>query len=224
MTEVHSFDRSTDAVGETTDGNRNLAGVLFLGLAAQFMTVIMLAAAMAPDYDFGASAISDLGVIPETALLFNASLVLVGILNVAGGYYFYRGHGKRWLLAVFVLAGVGAAGAGLVPLNVNDLHGLFALLAFVFFNVQALGSATRVSGVMTVLSVLAGALGLGFVVVMAVGDAGNTAVFGPIGHGGAERMIVYPVMLWMVAFGGYLLGSRGNGPTFETAGPDEASD
>ncbi len=29
--------------------------------------------------------------------------------------------------------------------------------------------------------------------------------FGPIGHGGAERMIVYPVMLWLVAFGGYLL-------------------
>lgn len=40
---------------------------------------------------------------------------------------------------------------------------------------------------------------------MVIGDAGNTAVFGPIGHGGAERMIVYPAMLWMMAFGGYLM-------------------
>ncbi|MFC7028904.1 hypothetical protein ACFQJ5_16930 [Halomicroarcula sp. GCM10025324] len=41
---------------------------------------------------------------------------------------------------------------------------------------------------------------------MALGDAGNATAFGAIGHGGTERMIVYPVMLWLVAFGGYLLG------------------
>ena len=33
------------------------------------------------------------------------------------------------------------------------------------------------------------------------------AVFGPIGHGGAERMIVYPAMLWMLAFGGWLMAA-----------------
>ncbi|WP_240728578.1 DUF998 domain-containing protein [Halobellus limi] len=172
------------------------------------MTVIMLAAAMVPGYDFRGGAISDLGVFPETALLFNASLILVGVLNLAGGYFFYRSHGKRWLLAVFALAGVGAIGAGLFPLDTGGLHGLSALLAFVFFNVQAIGSATRLGGVMRALAVLAGVLGLVFVVLMALGDGGNTAAFGPIGHGGTERMIVYPVMLWLVAFGGYLLGER----------------
>jgi hypothetical membrane protein len=60
---------------------------------------------------------------------------------------------------------------------------------------------------MRALAVLAGTVGLVFVGIMIVGDAGNTAVFGPIGHGGAERMIIYPVMIWLVAFGGYLLGS-----------------
>ena len=35
----------------------------------------------------------------------------------------------------------------------------------------------------------------------------NAGVFGPIGHGGAERMIVYPSMLWMMAFGGYLMAA-----------------
>ncbi|QCC49556.1 DUF998 domain-containing protein (plasmid) [Halobellus limi] len=187
---------------------RTLAGICFFALAAQFMTVIMLAAAMVPGYDFRGGAISDLGVFPETALLFNASLILVGVLNLAGGYFFYRSHGKRWLLAVFALAGVGAIGAGLFPLDTGGLHGLSALLAFVFFNVQAIGSATRLGGVMRALAVLAGVLGLVFVVLMALGDGGNTAAFGPIGHGGTERMIVYPVMLWLVAFGGYLLGER----------------
>jgi hypothetical protein len=47
-------------------------------------------------------------------------------------------------------------------------------------------------------------IGLVYVGVMIVGDAGNAAIFGAIGHGGSERMIAYPAMLWTVAFGGYL--------------------
>jgi hypothetical protein len=59
------------------------------------------------------------------------------------------------------------------------------------------------------ISWVAGIIGLVYVAIMIVGDAGNPAVFGPIGHGGAERMIVYPVMLWMLALGGYLMADRG---------------
>jgi len=59
---------------------------------------------------------------------------------------------------------------------------------------------------MRAMSLAAGVTGLLFVGVMIVGDGGNPAVFGPIGHGGAERMIVYPAMLWLLAFGGYLMG------------------
>ena len=207
MSQIESPAESTFSLGHMTFEARKVAGVFLFALAAQFMTAIMLAAAMVPGYDFRGGAISDLGVFPETALLFNSSLVLVGVLNLLGGYAFYRTHGKRWLLAVFALASVGAIVAGLVPLDAGDLHTLGALLAFVFFNVEAIGTATRLSGVMRALAIVAGTVGLVFVGVMIVGDAGNTAVFGPIGHGGAERMIIYPVMIWLVAFGGYLLGS-----------------
>jgi hypothetical membrane protein len=207
MNQIESNNDVVLSLRGLTFRSRKLAGVLFFALAAQFMTVIMLAAAMAPDYDFGAAAISDLGVLPETALLFNGSLALVGLLNLLGGYLFYQSHGRRWLLSIFAIAGVGAVGAGLFPLDTGGLHGLFALLAFLFFNLQALGSSTRLSGVMRVLAVLAGSIGILFVVLMAIGDAGNAAAFGPVGHGVTERMIVYPVMLWMLAFGGYLLGT-----------------
>jgi hypothetical membrane protein len=185
-----------------------LPGLLLFALAAQFMTVIMLTASMVPGYDMAGAAISDLGTYPETALLFNVSLVAVGLLNVAGGYFYFRSHGRAWVLAVFVMAGIGATGAGLVPLNTSDLHGIFALVAFVFFNVQALACASLVAGPMRWLSLAAGLIGLAFVVVMVIGDGGNAAIFGPIGHGGAERMIAYPPMLWLMAFGGYLMGRQ----------------
>jgi len=76
-------------------------------------------------------------------------------------------------------------------------------------NVEAIASASIVDGPMRVLSFLAGIVGLVFVVIMVIGDGGNPAVFGPIGHGGAERMIVYPAMLWLMAFGGYLMAGPG---------------
>jgi hypothetical membrane protein len=180
------------------------AGVLFFILGAQFMTAIMLAASIAPSHDFSAGAISDLGVVSETALLFNASLVAVGILNLAGGALCYRSHRRRWLLAIFGVASIGAVGAGLVPLDRGQIHSLSALVAFVFFNIEALATAFVTRGPVRVVSLVAGAIGLAFTVLMAIGDSGNAAAFGVVGHGGTERMIVYPVMIWLMILGGSL--------------------
>jgi hypothetical membrane protein len=190
--------------------DQRVPGVVLFVLAAQFMTVIMLAASMAPGYDVGGGAISDLGVVAETAALFNVSLIVTGVLNLVAGSLLYVERRSLVLLGVYVAAAAGALGAGLVPLDRGDAHGLFALAAFLFFNVQAIASSRVVAGPMRVVSVLAGVVGLVFVVIMVIGDAGTPAVFGPIGHGGAERMIVYPVMLWLLAFGGYLMGRSPN--------------
>jgi hypothetical membrane protein len=204
-----ALDRPTAERSRARDAARPtgevVAGILLFALAAQFMTVIMLAASMAPAYDLHGGAISDLGVVPETALLFNVSLVTVGLLNVVAGLLLYQSHRRAWMLVIFVLAGLGAVGAGLVSLNTSDLHGLFALAAFVFFNLEAIVCAVLLRGPMRVVSLLAGVIGLAFVVLMVIGDSGNPAVFGAIGHGGAERMIAFPVMLWLMAFGGYLM-------------------
>jgi hypothetical membrane protein len=211
---MSTIDRShgTKTAETATDTDRaaafqRRAGLAFGAIGAGFLTLLMLLAALRPGYDFRGGAISDLGTYPETALLFNAGLVVVAVVNLVGGYLFFRSHGSRVLLGVTALASVGAAGTGLFPLDASDLHGLFALLAFLFFNVQAVLSARHVAGLMRYVSVLAGALGLAFLVLMAIGDGGNAAAFLGFGHGGAERMIVYPVMLWLVAFGGYLLGT-----------------
>jgi hypothetical membrane protein len=193
--------RNAAAVGSLTT-----AGLMFVVLGAAFLTVTMLAASIAPGYDFSGGAISDLGVIGETAVLFNVLLVVTGVLNAVGGYLLFTWHRRTWLLAVYLLGGAGAVGAGLLPLDTGGLHSLFALVGFLFFNIEALGTAFVVRGPMKAISLIAGAIGLIFVVIMVIGDAGNPGVFGPIGHGGAERMIVYPVMLWLLALGGYFMG------------------
>lgn len=186
-------------------GARTAAGALLVMLGAAFLTVTMLAASMVPGYDFNGGAISDLGVIDQTAMLFNGLLVAVGALNIAAGYLLYRWHQRNRILGLYVLAGMGAAGAGFLPLDMGAAHSLFALLGFVFFNLETLATATVLRGPMRALSLVAGWVGLLYVVVMVIGDSGNQAIFGAIGHGGAERMIVFPAMLWTVAFGGNLM-------------------
>jgi hypothetical membrane protein len=188
-----------------TDSSSRTAGAALATAGAVFLTGTMLGASIAPGYDFHGGAISDLGVVSETAALFNGLLILVGALNVAGGYLLFRSHRRMWLLAAYVLGGVGAIGAGLRPLDTGMVHALFALVGFVFFNLEAIGTGRIVSGPMKAISVVAGVVGLIYVAVMVIGDGGNPAVFGSIGHGGSERMIVYPAMLWLLTFGGFLL-------------------
>jgi hypothetical membrane protein len=188
-----------------TDSSRTIAGLLLFLLPVQFMTALMAGAAIAPGYSISQNAISDLGVIGATAWLFNASLFIAGLLNIVGGYFLYRSYGRGWIPAVFTLAGIGAIGAAVFTLEIPGIHGLFALLAFVFFNIQAISGATLVRGPLKAISVIAGAIGLVFLVTHAASDFGIVNLYGPIGHGGSERMIVYPALFWLMAFGGYLM-------------------
>jgi hypothetical membrane protein len=196
---VHARDRASR-------DELRLAGMAFVTIGAAFVTLTMLAASLAPGYDVADGAISDLGVIPQTAWLFNGLLVVIGVLNGGAGLLLYRQGASARLLAIYVLAEVGAIGAGVFPLDRGGLHSLFALGAFVFFNLEAIATGAVFQGPMRLVGIVAGAIGLLYVGVMVVGDAGNPAVFGAIGHGGAERLIVYPSMLWLIAAGGYLLG------------------
>ncbi len=190
---------------DLTISSRTIAGVLLFLLPAQFMTALMAGAAIAPGYSISANAISDLGVIDATTWLFNSSLFVAGLLNIIGGYFLYRSYGKSWIFAVFILAGIGALGAATFTLDIPGIHGLFALLAFIFFNIQAIAGAALVRGPLKAISIIAGAIGLVFLVTHAASDFGIPNLYGPIGHGGSERMIVYPALLWLAAFGGYLM-------------------
>jgi hypothetical membrane protein len=181
------------------------AGVLFFLVGAGFLLVTMLAESIAPGYDVHAAAISDLGVIAETALLFNVLLVVIGVLDAVAGARYARRREGRWVGVLAAVAGGGAIGAGLIPLDSGGPHALFALVAFVGFNLQAVALAADVAGPLRWLGMVAGLVGLASVGLMIAGDAGDPSIFGAIGHGGAERMIAEPAMLWLIAFGGALM-------------------
>ncbi len=190
--------------------NRIIAGALLFVGSAQFAVLMIVAEAVYPSYSVSENFISDLGVWSKpSAVVFNPSILLFGLLTVVGAYYFYRASKLRGFCALLSLTGLGGLGVGVFPEDTflvggfPIFHGIFALLAFLSGALAAISSGHRaVKGPFRVLSIF---LGIGsllalvlFLVTASIGYLG-------LGVGGMERMITYPTLLWTVGFGGYLL-------------------
>ena len=195
--------------------NRSLAG---LGLAASgfigFMGIIT-AEVLYPNYTTRQD-ISDLGstrppnpVIHEpSATIFNSTMLLTGLIVILSAYLLYRAMNRRGFPITLAIFGLGAFGVGVFPGNVAPWHGLFALLTFFMGGITVLLSARVVSRPFSFLCWLFGGVSLLILVSvfffgLVVGDP-HPLEF--LGAGGIERWVVYPLILWLLAFGGYLLG------------------
>lgn len=179
---------------------RAFAGFLFLVGAVQFLLAMLMGEGMRPTYSVSTNAISDLGV-TSTALLFNGSIILLGILILAAAYLYHPAHRKLWITVPFLLAGIGPIGVGLFPETTGTPHGIFALISFLFGGLLAILVSTQVRPPFRYLSILLGVMALVALVLFTTGnDAG-------IGFGGMERMIAYPVLFWGIGFGAYLMAA-----------------
>ncbi len=179
---------------------RALGGLLLVVAGVQFLLAMLVAEGMRPAYSISADAISDLGV-GSTALLFNTSVALLGILILLFVYLYHGVHRKLWITIPYLIAGIGPIGVGLFPETTGAPHALFAFIAFFFGSLVLILVAVVVRPPFRYVSVVLGAAGLAALALFASGT------FLGIGLGGMERMIAYPVLFWGIAFGGYLMSS-----------------
>ena len=195
----------------TTD--LRLGGLLLTVAGATILMGIITAEALYPaTFTTGGNEISDLGgtrppdsrIFQPSAAIFDVSMIAIGILVIAASWFVDRAFGRRSVTIPMTVLGIGALGVGLFPGNTGNPHAIFAMVTFVAGGVAAISAARVASGPFRLVSLVLGAASLvTLVTYMVVGDAGPMA---SLGIGGIERWIVYPVVLWVVAFGGYLSG------------------
>ncbi len=178
-----------------------VAGLLLFLATLQFSVGLMIAAARYPGYSIANNYISDLGV-GAAAMIFNSSIIALGVLIVVAAFFIHRVFSNWILTALLVIAGVGAAGVGVFPEDVPTLHGLFALIAFVFSGIVALATAAFVRSPLRYLSLVMGVISLAALGLFVTG------YYLGLGVGGMERMIVLPILGWGMAFGGYLMANE----------------
>jgi hypothetical membrane protein len=138
-------------------------------------------------------------------------MLVTGAVVVLSAYLLYRALDRRGFPLVLAVFGVGAFGVGVFPGNVTPWHGIFALLTFFAGGIAVVLSSRVVSRPFSFLCGLFG--GISLLVLVSVFVFG-LVIGGPhplefLGGGGIERWVVYPLIIWLPAFGGYLLAGSG---------------
>ncbi len=186
---------------------------LFLAGSILLMGIITAEIFYPSGYTTAQSEISDLGAtrpLPvsvsyqPSASIFNATMIVGGLLILAASFLLFR-TGTKWYLVLFpALLGIGILGVGVFPGNNAFFHPLFALLTFISGGLAAIVSSRMTRAPFSYLLALLGIVSLVFLFF--------SSVFIPVlGDGGTERFVAYPLVLWMVGFGWYLVGDVGKG-------------
>lgn len=175
-----------------------LAGsLLFLGIS-QFLFFLRVAESVYPGYSVANNYISDLGV-GVAAPIFNTSVSFLGLCIIATSYLSSSIFQDKVFRILIAITGIGAFGVGLFPENVPVLHFVFSFITFFFAGLAAVYGFRALSGVMAVISLVSGVVCLAALVLFGSGN------YLGLGHGGMERLIVYPVLSWGLMLSGYLL-------------------
>lgn len=188
-----------------TERVRALAGAALVAGGAGTVLGFVTAEALYPGYSAADQTISALGAADAPAAsktVFNATVVAAGALLAGVAAALSRLYDSRAFVTVAAVTAIGVAGVGVFPAQTGLLHFLAAVLAFGGTGVTALVAARVLRPPFRYVSATFGGLELvAFALFVAVGDGT------PLGIGGLERWVAYLGLLWVVAFGGYLLAS-----------------
>jgi len=187
--------------------NGKVAGALIFVAVTQFVLGVIVSEALYPGYSISASYVSELGVGPSS-MIFNSSVFLMGLLLIIGAYFLHRAFNFTMLTVTFVLTAIGSMGVGIFTLDAGIMHSVTALFFFLFSGLSAIFAVicSYVHGFklmkmpFSAIAVILGLIELGGFALF----VGGKIYFG-LGVGGMQRMVLYPVLLWLAGFGGYLM-------------------
>ena len=189
------------------------AGAAFFLGGVQFTILWFVSEALYPDYSVANNYISDLGTtcqsnapcyVPPAWLLFNCSEALFGVLILLGVFYFYKAYPYKPTTVMLAISGASLIGVGALNESFSPWHSLFSLMIFLFAGLSAIVTFRFEKSPLSYFGAVLGAISLVALILYIpnTGDFGNALGIGP---GGLERLIVYPVLVWVLAFGGHLM-------------------
>ena len=194
-----------------------LPGMLFFIAATQFVMGLIVSEALYPGYSLHDNYISDLGIGPS-AIIFNASVFLLGLLSLVAAYFLRCVSRFKIVNRLLFLMAIGAMGVGIVTKNFTVAHGAVSSMAFFFGGLSAMASFKVLKKPLSLISIILGTMTLGALVLFSSGliasgswtsnVAYDSIFYLGLGPGGMERMIVYPLLIWLAGFAGHLVTER----------------
>jgi len=187
------------------------AAIVWILAAVEFVVAMIVVQQKYANYSLKANYISDLGGKSSPwAIVFDASVIAFGLLVILGVLLittaFPARRSRTVGLGLIAFSGIGSVGVGVFPESFHPAtyHVAFALLAFLAGNLAliVLGAAmfrdTRWAGYRS-YTMFSGLIGL-IALILFVAHLDLA-----LGTGGMERLIVAPMLLWLVVAGIHLL-------------------
>jgi hypothetical membrane protein len=186
-----------------------LSGSFFLIGGIQWFLGMLAAESWYDGYSSRIDYVSDLGTGP-TALIYNLSVFMLGAFIVLGTLFLYKARKGRLVPILLTICGIGAMGVGIFPANLQPMHSIFTLLAILFGSFAAVASYAYQTKPMSIISVVLGLMSfvLAMIFIPYLGlPFGSTETFLGMAKGSLERWAINPILAWIIAFGGYLMGT-----------------
>lgn len=194
----------------SNNSNLTLAGILFFLAASVVLMGIITGEIFYPEeltYTTAKSMISDLGstvppnsiITHPSATIFNLTMIIAGIMILVGNFFLFKYYNDKIAGILIGLLGLGILGVGIFPGNITPQHPIVSLTTFISGGLSAIYTYRLIKSPLKYITLLFGIICLFFLF--------TSSMFMPVlGGGGVERWVAYPVVLWLLGFGGYLLG------------------
>lgn len=204
-----------------------IAGVLLIVGAIQFMLGVVIGESQYPGYNTSKNTLSDMSgscpsidpenplqcinsvVLQPSATIFSTIVFIIGLTAAVSAYFIHKTLGGRIAPALLFVTGIAAMGVGIFPGSAGVVHGYFAMATFYSGGLAAIASyrILKESKPMQYLSVALGSIAIVILISLVIFGVGNSPSISAFGVGGAERLVAYPVVLWLIVFGAYLIAA-----------------
>ena len=214
---MESFIFQTAILQRMPHSREKVAGVIFFIAVTQFILGLTISEALHPGYSVHDNYITVLGIGPS-AIIFNASAFLLGLLSLVATYFLRYVSNFKTVNRLLFLMAIGAMGVGVFTKNFTLAHGAVSSMAFFFGGLSAIASFKVLKKPLSLISIVLGAMTLGALALFSIGlvasgsftsnEAYDSVFYLGLGPGGMERMIVYPLLIWLAGFAGHLVTER----------------
>jgi hypothetical membrane protein len=185
------------------------AGIILMTACLQFLLAVNISESQYPFYSTSQNTLSDLGALAgSSATIFNLSVIILGIMGLVVVYLVLKSGGCRLFSSSLAISSLAAVGVGLFPTYTGTPHMFFSGVVF-FFGTLAVIFSYRLG---LNVPMVALSLVLGLISLLTIFSFLWLGMASPLvellGVGGAERLVAYPVLFYLIGLGGYLT-SRG---------------
>ena len=174
--------------------------VIFVG-SVQWLMMIIISESFQPDYNSSFHYVSSLGV-GMTALSYNISIILFGLSLVVSSIILYKTLNAKLFTSLLLVTGLFIIGVGVFPENSRPMHGYVTAFAFIFAVLRPIVSFKAFDPPFSYISIIIGLVSLVMLIIFFpyLGlPAESTILILGLAKGTMERLVIYPLLIWMLS-------------------------